>query len=99
MKTPLAGWPILWARAAKPGQEVPLQEEGRRTYPDAVIAGLIALAATVALFLDTRIENRAFAAGGAARAVFGRGGPDAVASAPVDPTLVVRKALGEEVKD
>jgi len=58
-----------------------LQEEGRRTYRDAVIAGLIALAATAALFLDTRIENRASVAGGAARAVFGRGGPDAVASA------------------
>lgn len=65
-----------------------MEGEGRRTCRDVVIAGLIALAAAAALFLDTRLENRAFDSFDSGH---GPAGSDTVVSASADSTRTVWK--------
>jgi len=43
-----------------------VSDEGRQTWRELVIAGTIALAATLALLLDSRVESRAYNVGHAA---------------------------------
>ena len=72
-----------------------MSEEGGRTWREVVIAGLIALAVTVALFLDTRVESRLAGSGSAAGLVVSRFDSPWSAPRPVDPPLVLLRTTPE----
>jgi len=72
-----------------------LSEESGRTCCEVVIAGLIALAVTAALFLDTQVESRLSGSGSAAGLVVSRFESPWATPRPADPPPVLLKTTQE----